>query len=186
MEHNNKVVRKFIVLAIASITIVSLILKQHSEKKVFNCPGDRIDLNQMLKYGEAINCARITDKYGMLLDMANFSNEPLLVLLVKDYRNNLKAYNDSLHKYLKDYLIKKLHVIYICSECNENPKNKLKFSNTIYCDNDRNSMFTTFKTFGHTSSIIISKDHKVVLSTVSIMAPNDLAKILKYKESQIF
>jgi hypothetical protein len=107
-------------------------------------------------------------------------------LLIKNYTKSLKVYDDSLHKYLEDYFNFDLHLIYICSECKENPKDKLKLNGTIYCDNDSQSIFAAFKTFGHASCIIISKDHKMVLSTVSLMAPVELAKIIKYKKNSIF
>jgi len=179
---------RFFLLVLLVALIAILIIANPKEPKNFaSFSNNSVDLTKMLQYGEKVQDIRVADRDGHVFDLAALCNKPLLLVFVRDNLENIQAFNDSLHKHLRQHIAKGMSIVFI-NRCGDllTSKSYEKGGATVFCDNELSSLFNAFKVNNHSSCIILNKNHKVILSTVSIVRPTDLEKIVHHKETDIF
>jgi cytochrome oxidase Cu insertion factor (SCO1/SenC/PrrC family) len=181
--------KRFLILNIIIIVVgIFIIVNIQKKQFIYNkiCSGDLIDMTKMLQYGEKVSNIEFKDKYGNIFDLEKFKNEPLLLFFIKDNLRNIQIFNDSLDKYIGEYSRKGLKYIFINTDRNNNADSANQTRLNVYYDTDSLSLCKLFKVYNHGSNIILNKDHKVILSTIKVLFPEELLKIIKYKEKDIF
>ncbi len=176
------------ILCVVAIIAGSLTFANIKGKKQIRvCRGNQIDMTKMLQYGEEVNDIEIVDRLGQLFDLDSFRNKPVLFLFVKDDIKNIRSFNDSLRRHLGDYNERGLNTVFInIGQNKEDAKISKQNDLTVYYDTDSLSLFKSFKVFNHGSNLILNKNHRVVLSTVNVLSPIELAKIMRFKARDIF
>ncbi len=183
----NNTIRIGMLFSLIVLTLLIIFLQRKEPARISGCRGDKIDMSKMLQYGEPVRNIKLADKNGRVFDLNEYHHQPLLLVFVGGKLKNIKVYDDSLRKHIGDYLDRGLNLVYIYRE---NVQNRLKVTQSLnmdmYYDDDSLSLFTAFRVYDHYSCIILNREHHVVLSTIVVLAPREIAKIIEYKQSDIF
>jgi len=152
-----------------------------------NCPGDRIDMSKMLQYKETVPDIQLKDRFGKIFNLKNFNNEPILLTILRKDNDKLLNYNQNLETKLKRYIEKGLKLVYVIGGPPMSKSNKKKYKSIdIYFDKESLPIFSAFKINYHDASIILSKEHKTILASVTYLNSGDLEEIIADKEAEIF
>lgn len=121
-----------------------LIIKENPRIK--GCPGDKLDLTEMLQFNEKVKNIKIKDRYGNIFDLDRYENTPVLFYFVKDNTNKIIIFNDTLKKVFINYIDEGLKIIYINAKQIENVREHFKNSETeIFYDSDSLLIFKALK-----------------------------------------
>ncbi len=178
------------VLTLTFIIIFSgifIFVKLKTNKQCTGCSNHKIDITKMLQNGDQLHDLMIGDRFGQIFNMDDYKNKPILFSFVTDNIQNIKIYDDSIKSYLGKYIKDGLIPIYINSSHDIDRHEMQNLSNPrIFFDDDSLNFSKAFKIHKHSSSIILDKNHRVVLSSLGALLPKNLLKILEYKEKEIF
>jgi len=169
------------------ITAILIFANRKALIKDYSYLNNPIDLTKMLQYGDQMGNVKVTDRYGRFFDLDAFHNQPVLLFFIKYNLPNIKALDDSLHKYLKLYFDNGLNIVYVKAGnfCEKRDSPSARGLN-VYCDTDSMDLFKAFKVYNHNACIILDKEHRDILATTKMITLVELEKILRYKEPVFF
>jgi hypothetical protein len=180
-----KIENKIVLLLLAIIIMGYLINVNIKSQKT--CQTAQVDMTQMLQYGESLRDIKSIDKNGRIFNSVNFKGKPVLFIFVKDDRERIYALIDSLQLHLQKYRQMGLTFFIVNHPASYAKANSLNSKETlIFDDTEELPIFKGFKVNNHGSCIILNRKLETVLSTLKVLRPEEVARIVHYKEKDIF